>query len=437
LTSPPNVGATKNQRGRDSDGLEWKRFNGFENVPFQHTDHFIVMCRSVPVEFCSFTPTCNLMEVSFPPSCKLRCQKYGCISVNDLKKPSADSANASANPDIADALMPLYSRELACVSEIHAVTHTRVECLRFAVLGMNGKVQGPNTTLLVVPLYSWLLIAEELTTNYSCSEYTTDAVTSSDRALLEKMERDEGLGKKYMTSKTATDELRVALQGFGVGGGLRQYQDEDEVDIPDASRGMLCRDLKTRKLMDEVEKRFASGSMVNKTYIKDDAKDPRHGKRSKAITSVDDRKLTASEAEAERKATISALIEARARVISLNDDLCSQELGLNASGGTSRYEESKNESKPERMTGNSSNGVGRMRVEVLEALQTIPNIKNIKMEINSTRKASKGQSRITHHQSTRLIKESAADRRQNRIILPYLRNKLDLIDDIIFQTDNR
>ena len=36
--------------------LEWKQFVGFESVPLQHSDFFIVYCRSAPAEYASFTP---------------------------------------------------------------------------------------------------------------------------------------------------------------------------------------------------------------------------------------------------------------------------------------------------------------------------------------------------------------------------------------------
>lgn len=408
----------KSHRNRAVNGIEWKRFDGFENMPFQHTDHFIVICRSVPVEYASFTPTCDLMEVSFPPSCKLRSQKYSCVSVNDFKKHNTDGVTTD-NPDVTDALMPLYSREMACVSEIHAVTHTKVECLRFAVLAMNSDSQPSNTNLLVVPLYSWLVISEELTTSYSCSEYLSD---SSMLAVNERIER-EG---KYMNSKTATEELRVALQGFGVGSASRyQNPDDGEASLRDASRNMLRRDLRTRKLMEEVDKRFASNIQKSK-----DSRDGRNQtKRTKAVI-AEDKKPNVVETEAERKAAIAALIEARSRIISLNDELCIQERNLKVSGEIGNDKQIK-PSRLNKSAGSAANGVGRKRVEVLEALQTIPNMKT--MKVRSDQFGRIQSSRVAPpKQQNRTEKESAAERRQNRIMLPYLKNKLDLIDDIVF-----
>ena len=424
-----------NSKGNRSRGVQWKRFDGYDSMPFQHTDHFIVMCRSVPVEYASFTPTCNLMDMAFPPSCKLRSQRYGCVSVNNIRKANVDGGSLSPVADMNDTLLPLYSREMACVSDVHAVTHTKIESLRFAVLTMNSQVQTPNTTLLVVPFYTWLAISEELISNFSCSEYKQDTVSSLDK----KIERERNGGKRYMNSKTATDELEVALQGFGVGPSLRQYPggESDDAGLQDAAAHLLRRDAKTKVLMDEVEKRFALAcAQKGSGGGKEECRDARvchgsPGKKSKAPTAGDGRKLTSSEVEMERKATISALIDARSRVIALNDDLCSQEIVLNSSAvgkaATSKMG-----------TSLGSGGIGRKRVAVLEALQTVPNIKNVKVQNDSIRKNHSIRSpRATHHITQSVVaKETASDRRQQRMILPYLKNKLDLIDDIVFQQTN-
>ena len=69
--------------------VQWHRFAGYENMPLDHCEHFVIYCRSVPVEYASFHTVdgCNLTEMPFPPSCKIVAQNYACVSVNDLKKP--------------------------------------------------------------------------------------------------------------------------------------------------------------------------------------------------------------------------------------------------------------------------------------------------------------------------------------------------------------
>ena len=419
-----------NGKGNRSRGVQWKRFDGYESMPFQHTDHFIVMCRSVPVEYASFTPTCNLMDMAFPPSCKLPSQRYGCVSVNDFKKSNADGNSSSLTADMNDTLLPLYSREMACVADVHAVTHTKVECLRYAVLTVNSQIQPSHTTVLVVPLYSWLVISEDLISTFSCAEYMHDSISQLD----DKIEQERNGGKKYMNSKTSTEELRVALQGFGVSSNLRQNStgDSDESVLQGAAVRLLRRDAKMKMLMDEVNKRLTTATSVPKgSPGKEDPKDTRggQGKRSKEPGSGDVRKLNSSDMEVQRRAAIAALIEARSRVIALNDELCNEEVELKGSAERNRPDCAAS-AKANLSLGSRS--IGSRRVAVLEALQFIPNMKNVKIQSESTRKTVPSGLLRSASQSV-VAKETASDRRQQRMLLPYLKNKLDLIDDIMFQ----
>ena len=72
--------------------VTWHRFSGFENMPLDQPEHFIVYCRSVPVEYASFhtIQDCDLTKMPFPPSCKIAGQNYACVTVNELKKSVLD-----------------------------------------------------------------------------------------------------------------------------------------------------------------------------------------------------------------------------------------------------------------------------------------------------------------------------------------------------------
>lgn len=75
--------------------VKWHRFTGYENMPVDLSEHFIVFCRSVPVEYASFQTVeeCQLAKMPFPPSCKLTGQKYACVSVKDVKRRPNENAS--------------------------------------------------------------------------------------------------------------------------------------------------------------------------------------------------------------------------------------------------------------------------------------------------------------------------------------------------------
>lgn len=64
--------------------LNWRPFNGFEGLPMQCTDHFIIYCRDSAIEFASLNPSENLLDQEFPAIAKLRNQRYACVNTNQL-----------------------------------------------------------------------------------------------------------------------------------------------------------------------------------------------------------------------------------------------------------------------------------------------------------------------------------------------------------------
>mmetsp|Transcript_25131 Transcript_25131/g.37034 ORF Transcript_25131/g.37034 Transcript_25131/m.37034 type:complete len:1156 (+) Transcript_25131:136-3603(+) len=447
LTSknPSAVAEDTTSRGNRTDVIEWRRFNGFENMQLQHTDHFIVMCRSVPVESASFSPSCDLMDLVFPPSCKLKAQKYCCVTINDLKR-TAPLASNSAKAEMEDALTPLYTREISCVSEVHAVTHTKIESLRFAVLALNPANQAPNTSLLVVPLYTWQLISEEMINEFSCSEYTASVVKDAENR------RHRGADNGDVEhSKSATEELRIALQGFGVGAmkynipGNRDI--DDNMSVSHEASSMLKRDIHAKTVMDEVNRRIHNFNALKQLKVgqqessnipsKDDAKTGGRNRNKYANNIVEEPEKTTAEIEAERRAAIASVISARANVIRLNDELCMQErdisLSMKEKGlklfGVGSVSGSKRHSKKLPLEGN----VGKQRVDVLEALQSAPVTKNMKIQSEAvTLKSLNVAPQKGGYGSSNSNKDSPAERRGNRCIVPYLKHQLDILDEIMF-----
>lgn len=67
--------------------LHWHTFNGFESMPLDATDHFLIYCRSTPVEFASIRPSKNIFNSRFPALCKPQQQRYAIVLVNPLPLP--------------------------------------------------------------------------------------------------------------------------------------------------------------------------------------------------------------------------------------------------------------------------------------------------------------------------------------------------------------
>eukprot|EP01033_Poteriospumella_lacustris_P004515 gene4515-3224_t len=64
--------------------LNWQTFNGFDSMALDATDHFLIYCRSTPVEFASLRPTKNIFNVRFPAICKPQSQRYAILVANPL-----------------------------------------------------------------------------------------------------------------------------------------------------------------------------------------------------------------------------------------------------------------------------------------------------------------------------------------------------------------
>ena len=91
------------------------------SAPLQHTDHFVVYCRSAPVAVASFTPNLNMLELTFPQPCKPKSQNflssYFCRVESGHESKSEGGKLGMVN-------------ELQSFVEVEAVHGSQIDCLR-------------------------------------------------------------------------------------------------------------------------------------------------------------------------------------------------------------------------------------------------------------------------------------------------------------------
>jgi hypothetical protein len=64
--------------------LQWNTFKGFESIPVDDSEHFIIYCRSSPMEYASICPSKNIFFAQFPAICKPPNQRYAVIVLNQI-----------------------------------------------------------------------------------------------------------------------------------------------------------------------------------------------------------------------------------------------------------------------------------------------------------------------------------------------------------------
>lgn len=107
----------------DHHKLQWRPFVDFDCVPMQHSDHFVVYCRSAPVAIASYTPNINIMETEFPEACKPKGQRFSCSFFSRI--------HAADNHFVAPESLPNLSVcEMQSFVELHEITSCQVDCLR-------------------------------------------------------------------------------------------------------------------------------------------------------------------------------------------------------------------------------------------------------------------------------------------------------------------
>lgn len=75
--------------------LQWNTFKGFEAMSLDDSDHFLIYCRSTPLEVASFHPMRSIFNLRFPAICKPQEQRYAVLMVNPLPPPMHHAAHAN------------------------------------------------------------------------------------------------------------------------------------------------------------------------------------------------------------------------------------------------------------------------------------------------------------------------------------------------------
>lgn len=201
---------------QDELNINWNRFVGYDCMPLQSTDHFIIFCRNAPLEYASFTLSKDLLQHDFPYACRPKCQIYTTITVRNLvdarNNPfDFDNSDVMAMPDTADmkqeffkkkVTVPLFLSEFSMLNEVLATSSTYIESLRYG-LSTDSKpselansmltdfnpslsvadesnsvtVTGANRLrICVVPLYEWLIISDSTFNAFDISNRSYEAV---------------------------------------------------------------------------------------------------------------------------------------------------------------------------------------------------------------------------------------------------------------------
>jgi hypothetical protein len=64
--------------------LNWNTFRGFESIPVEDSDHFLIYCRSSPMEYASIFPSKNILFSPFPAICRLANQRFAVAVMNQI-----------------------------------------------------------------------------------------------------------------------------------------------------------------------------------------------------------------------------------------------------------------------------------------------------------------------------------------------------------------
>eukprot|EP00602_Paraphysomonas_sp_CaronLab_P009967 CAMPEP_0185037936 /NCGR_PEP_ID=MMETSP1103-20130426/32986_1 /TAXON_ID=36769 /ORGANISM="Paraphysomonas bandaiensis, Strain Caron Lab Isolate" /LENGTH=1097 /DNA_ID=CAMNT_0027576151 /DNA_START=155 /DNA_END=3448 /DNA_ORIENTATION=- len=421
-----NSAQTATRKKIKSKVIEWKRFNGFENMSLQHTDHFIIMCRSVPVETASFTPTGDLMELPFPLSCIQKSQKYCSVTLHDLKR-RCPVLSTSSRAETEETNNPLYLREISCVVEVHAVSHTKIESLRFSVLALNPAHQAPYTSLLVVPLYTWEIISEDMINSYSCADYTASVARD--------VEHRQNREQQGISPMEQSRSARMAQ------GKMKQFDGVDSMNRNVPAKSTITSNLSSKHELSRVPRRRDIQSVAGEHEGRDatasrDRDHIRPNRRSRAIHSY----ITTSTAE--KKATdIEVDKRKRSSATSFNDGtiISNVELGVqerkssnSAMGRPSRARalRSVNTSSKRQSKSGSSNRYSseKNHIDAISTLQPASMMKNVVFQSDDavSRSARSG------HGIEIVKNNSSVERRRDKA--PHMNRQLDLLDEAMFHT---
>ena len=158
--------------------LQWRPYVDFMSIPLQHSDHFVVYCRSAPVAVASYSPNVNLLELDFPEPCKPKAQVYTCALFKSMEK--SDAFLSDDGNDLG------LVKEMQSFVEIQSVYNSPVDCFRDAktniVEMIRQRSDSSSITACVFPLYHWLLLSDETYEKFDCTKFTEGGQREAARA---------------------------------------------------------------------------------------------------------------------------------------------------------------------------------------------------------------------------------------------------------------
>ncbi len=177
--------------------LKWRVFTDFSNLPHQHTDVFLIYCRTAVLEFAVLTPPKNFLRIEYPFACRYDNQFFGCVSIKDVSSKYELAADESSR----------FLNEISCFNTIAATFGAEIDAANYARTTARPPPEGGY--LCILPMYDWLLVSDRTFEKYDI------ALTSS---ALQEQNPDLFL--------TRTGSQKVLQQGLS--GSLGIFDDDND-----------------------------------------------------------------------------------------------------------------------------------------------------------------------------------------------------------------
>jgi hypothetical protein len=323
----------------DELNLSWHIFNGYDNMPLQSTDHFIIYCRSAPIEFASLSLSVDLLTHTFPNASKPRAQRYACVNTHSLiRKDDIDNNPLEIFKE--RIAIPLFLLELSVIGEVLGTTSTYIDCRRF---GINKKTEDDdNNRLVIVKMFEWYLVTDDnmkaLSIQNTSSNFVsdmgdtdtdTDVTPNLDSIIKQKNEMtrafaEAGLGSGKTLSGSASE-----------GGIMGKYFLDDQAKL----NKEIANNITLKILEQEIDLKILSKSVTKNVYISslNDQKSNIESasvkkKKTRNNNNNNDNAILAGAADLanpeDKMKAIKIVISERKKALELNDSICANEAGI-------------------------------------------------------------------------------------------------------------
>ena len=270
--------------------VRWNAFHGFDSIPMQSTDHFVVYCRSAPLEWASFSLREDLLGHAYPPKCKARRQAFCCLSVRRIAEQYASSDAALRAADRDRLLLPMFMIEVSALSEVLAASATYLESLRFALALKKGQVSLANSVatsaaggerdfsvdssfdgeassrlrICIAPLYEWFVLADDTLKVFDFNNNMAEVLSQDlsraadarlDSSLLGEMRKAFTEAKVLNASNDRSERLKELRQSnvraMGISGEVKTVDSSPQI-TPTLSIKTIEREVARRQLAKEI-----------------------------------------------------------------------------------------------------------------------------------------------------------------------------------------